>query len=313
MAGGPGKGESPLTNERQKRRKDAKLEMTSPIKPEHELSTGARPTGATTEQSAAENVQQMFDTIAPTYDISNHILSMGLDRWMWSRAARAFRPILNRPESTALDLCCGTGDMTLALYKHRPATRRETTKPGGPSFPVSSERVGCLPVPATESSPILAPILAVDFSHQMLTLGAQKFAGLNILPIEADALHLPIASTSIDLVTSAFGFRNLSNYAEGLTEIHRVLRPGGQLGILECNQPEGLTGALYNLYFKKILPRVGGLISGQLSAYRYLPDSVERFPRPPRMLQLIREAGFTNATWTSYAFGTAGLYRATKP
>jgi demethylmenaquinone methyltransferase/2-methoxy-6-polyprenyl-1,4-benzoquinol methylase len=273
-------------------------------KPEHELTTGTRPLGATTEQSAAQNVQQMFDNIAPTYDRANHILSIGLDRWMWSRAARTFRPILQQPEATALDLCCGTGDMTLALYKHRPAT-----KPGGPSFPVSPERVGCLPVPATEP----APILAVDFSHQMLTLGVKKFANLNILPIEADALHLPIASASIDLVTSAFGFRNLANYEEGLTEILRILRPGGQLGILECNQPEGIIGAAYNLYFKGILPKIGGLISKQPAAYNYLPASVERFPRPPRMLQLIQNAGFTNATWTSYALGTAGLYRATKP
>ena len=87
----------------------------------------------------------------------------------------------------------------------------------------------------------------------------------------------------------------------------------GQIGILECNQPEGLTGALYNLYFKTILPKVGGLISGNPRAYSYLPASVERFPRPPRMLQLIRDAGFINATWTSYVFGTAGLYHATKP
>ncbi len=249
----------------------------------------------------------MFDTIAPTYDISNHILSIGLDRWMWSRAARAFRSILNRPESTALDLCCGTGDMTLALYKHRP-----TSAPHSPglSFRSAAEESASLPIQPIASE--VAPILAVDFSHRMLTLGAEKFANLNILPIEADALHLPIASSSVDLVTSAFGFRNLSNYAEGLTEIRRVLRPGGQFGILECNQPEGLTGALYNLYFKRILPRIGGLISGQRAAYTYLPDSVERFPRPPRMLQLIREVGFTNATWTSYACGTAGLYRATK-
>ena len=90
-------------------------------------------------------------------------------------------------------------------------------------------------------------------------------------------------------------------------------RPGGQLGILECNQPEGLIGALYNLYFKTILPKLGGLISGKPAAYSYLPASVERFPRPPRMIQLIKNAGFTNATWTSYTFGIAGLYRATKP
>jgi demethylmenaquinone methyltransferase/2-methoxy-6-polyprenyl-1,4-benzoquinol methylase len=251
--------------------------------PVHELTTGARPEGAATEQAAAANIQQMFDTIAPTYDRANHVLSAGLDRWMWSRTARVFRPMLQHPEAVALDLCCGTGDMTMALLKHRPIT------------------------------PNAAPILAVDFSHQMLSRGAEKFAPHNIVPIEADALHLPIASASIDLVTTAFGFRNLANYQEGLAELHRVLRPGGQLGILECNQPEGLVGTLYDVYFKTILPKVGGLISGNVRAYSYLPASVERFPRPPRMLQLIKAAGFTNATWTSYTLGTAGLYHATKP
>jgi demethylmenaquinone methyltransferase/2-methoxy-6-polyprenyl-1,4-benzoquinol methylase len=116
----------------------------------------------------------------------------------------------------------------------------------------------------------------------------------------------------VDLVTSAFGFRNLANYEEGLTEIHRILRPGGELGILEANQPEGITGAFYNLYFKTILPRLGGLISGSPRAYSYLPASVERFPRPARMLRLIQTAGFTEATWIKYTFGTAGLYRARK-
>ena len=249
----------------------------------HELTTGARPEGAATEQAAAANIQQMFDTIAPTYDRANHVLSAGLDRWMWGRTARLFRPMLQDPETVSLDLCCGTGDMTMALLKHRPI------------------------------APNAAPILAVDFSHQMLSRGAEKFAPHNIVPIEADALHLPIADASVDLVTTAFGFRNLANYEEGLTELHRVLRPGGQLGILECNQPDGLVGTLYDVYFKTILPKVGGLISGNVRAYTYLPASVERFPRPPRMLQLIKATGFTNATWTSYTFGTAGLYHATKP
>ena len=280
--------------------------MTIAQKPEHELSTGARPAGTTTELSAAEEVQQMFDTIAPTYDLSNHILSMGLDRWMWSRAARAFRATLQRPESIALDLCCGTGDMTLALLKHRPDAAPHSL---GLSFRSEAEESAF----QSAQVPPPAPILAVDFSHQMLSRGAEKFAPHNIIPIEADALHLPIASNSIDLVTSAFGFRNLSNYEEGLAELHRILRPGGQIGILECNQPEGLIGTLYNLYFKGILPKVGGLISGQRGAYTYLPASVERFPRPSRMLQLIRSAGFQDATWTSYVLGTAGLYKATKP
>jgi demethylmenaquinone methyltransferase/2-methoxy-6-polyprenyl-1,4-benzoquinol methylase len=252
-------------------------------KPEHEISTGARPTGAVTETDAAANVQQMFDTIAPSYDKLNHILSAGIDRWWWWRAARNFRAVLARPEAVILDLCCGTGDMTMALYKHRPKSAND------------------------------APIFALDFSHQMLSRGAQKFAPHNILPIEADALHLPLADNSVDLITAAFGFRNLANYEEGLAELHRVLRPGGQIGILECNQPEGLTGALYSLYFRKILPLLGGMISGDRSAYPYLPESVARFPRPTRMKQLIAAAGFTGAQWTGYTFGTAGLYRATKP
>ena len=271
--------------------------------PEHERSTGARPTGVTTEQAAAANVQQMFDTIAPTYDRANHLLSAGIDRYWWTRTARLFRPILQRPQTVALDLCCGTGDMTLALLKHRPKPASEK------SAIVSAVVEG----PAVDPSSDPAPILAIDFSHQMLSRGAEKFRPHNIIPIEADALHLPLADASVDLVTSAFGFRNLANYEEGLAELHRILRPGGQLGILEANQPEGLTGALYNLYFKTILPKLGGLISGQRAAYTYLPTSVERFPRPPRMLQLLRNAGFTNATWTSYTFGTAGLYHATKP
>ena len=254
-----------------------------PIAPEHERSLGALPVGAATEAEAATNVQQMFDTIAGRYDLLNHVLSVGIDRWWWWRAARNFRDVLQKPKAVVLDLCCGTGDMTMALYKHRPKTKAA------------------------------APILAVDFSHNMLARGAKKFAPHNIIPIEADALHLPLADESVDLVTSAFGFRNLANYEEGLAELFRVLRPGGQIGILECNQPDGVVGVLYSLYFKKILPKLGGMISGDAGAYSYLPASVGRFPRPPRMKQLMVEAGFEGAQWTGYTFGTAGLYRGTKP
>src|SRR6185312_4466067 len=159
-------------------------------------------------------------------------------------------------------------------------------------------------VPQNSQSAITQqPILAVDFSHQMLTRAQKKFAPHDIVAIEADALHLPFPDNSIDLVTSAFGFRNLASYEDGLAELRRVLRPGGQIGILEANQPEGPAAAVYNLYFKSILPRLGGLISGDRRAYTYLPTSVERFPRPPRMLQLIKDAGFTEAAWTPYTFG----------
>ena len=272
---------------------------------------GARPAGTSSPDEAAANIQQMFDTIAPTYDRANHLLSAGIDRSWWNRTARTLRPILQRPEAVVLDLCCGTGDMTLALDKHRPqsiSTSPESS--GAPSMTVSSSWVGRKP-PASSSEP--APILALDFSHTMLTLGAKKFANKNIVPIEADALHLPLADNSVDLVTSAFGFRNLTSYPDGLRELHRVLRPGGEIAILECNQPAGLVGWLYSFYFHHILPTLGGLISGKPRAYAYLPDSVMKFPRPPQMKALILAAGFTNPTWTSYTLGTAGLYRATKP
>jgi demethylmenaquinone methyltransferase/2-methoxy-6-polyprenyl-1,4-benzoquinol methylase len=261
----------------------------SPVAADHDPTPGARPAGTSSPDEAAANIQQMFSTIAPTYDRANHILSAGLDRSWWNRTARVLRPILERPEAVVLDLCCGTGDMTLALDKYRPQ-------------------------PATENlQPATAPLLALDFSNTMLTLAAKKFGDRNIQLIEADALHLPLADNSVDLITSAFGFRNLTSYPAGLAELRRVLRPGGQIAILECNQPGGLVGWLYSFYFHRILPIAGGLISGKRRAYAYLPDSVMKFPRPPQMKALILAAGFTSPTWTSYTLGTAGLYRATKP
>jgi demethylmenaquinone methyltransferase/2-methoxy-6-polyprenyl-1,4-benzoquinol methylase len=234
----------------------------------------------------------MFDAIAPRYDLLNHLLSAGIDRLWWRRTARAVRPILARPEAVVLDLCCGTGDMTLALDKLRPQ-----------------------PLLTTHNLQLttVSPLLAVDFSRNMLALARPKFAGRNIRAIEADALHLPFADASIDLVTCAFGFRNLASYPEGLAELHRVLRPSGQIAILDFNQPTGLMGALYNLYFKRVLPLLGRLISRDAAAYTYLPESVARFPTPPRMIELISATGFTAPTWTPYTFGIAGLYRASKP
>ena len=249
--------------------------MTEPL-----TNPGARPEGITSETDAARNVQRMFNTIAPTYDRANHLLSFGLDRLWWKRAARAVRPILARPDARILDLCCGTGDLTAALLALRPADAE--------------------------------PILGGDFSSDMLAVARAKHARGNARFLEVDALQLSWPERSLDLVTFAFGFRNLANYADGLASVFRVLAPGGEIVILEANQPAGLVGMLYSLYFKRILPILGGLISGNPAAYRYLPASVERFPRPPRMLDLMREAGFVNATWTGYTFGTAGLYRATR-
>lgn len=228
----------------------------------------------------AEAVQAMFNTIAPRYDLLNHVLSANVDRVWWRRTARTFTHILKNPDATILDMCCGTGDMTLALLRHRPANSR--------------------------------PVLALDFAHAMLVRGAQKFSSFGAIAIEADALHMPLCDNSVDLITTAFGFRNLANYEAGLVEMHRVLRPGGEFGILDFSEPTGLLGKLYRFYFRQILPRLGKLLSGSTAPYAYLPQSVHRFPAPPQMLAHIRACGFSQASWTPYTFGIAGLYRAVK-
>ena len=246
---------------------------------------GAAPDGTGDPQAAARAVRAMFTSIAPRYDLLNHLLSFNIDRMWWRRTAGAFRRILARPDARILDLCCGTGDMTFAL-------RRQ----------------------AGNFSP---QILGADFSHAMLQRAAAKSssAALNgVRPrwIEADALRLPFPSAHFDLITSAFGFRNLADYDAGLREIFRLLRPGGECGILDFGEPKGAMGALYRIYFKQVLPRVGTMISGVRGPYAYLPASVERFPPPGEMLERMRRAGLAEAAWTPYTFGIAGLYRGKK-
>ena len=200
--------------------------------------TGAKPVGAADEAAAADAVRQMFDSIAPRYDLLNHLLSANVDRLWWRKTARRFRAVLARPDAAILDICCGTGDLTMALLKLRPRGSR--------------------------------PVLAGDFSRAMLRRGAQKFGAPQIhnsgdithagvapyaVPLEADALHLPLPSESLDLIVTAFGFRNLANYDAGLREFHRALKPGGQLGILEFSEPGGLIGKAYAMYFRQ---RVAG-------------------------------------------------------
>ncbi len=130
--------------------------------------------------------------------------------------------------------------------------------------------------------------------------------------VEADALRLPFPDESFDLVTSAFGFRNLANYDAGLREIRRIVRPGGECGILDFGEPRGAIGSLYRVYFKRVLPAIGTLISGVKGPYAYLPASVERFPAPEEMLQRMEQTGFREVSWTPYTFGIAGLYRGKK-
>jgi demethylmenaquinone methyltransferase/2-methoxy-6-polyprenyl-1,4-benzoquinol methylase len=237
---------------------------------------GATPAGANDAESAARAVREMFTSIAPRYDLLNHLLSFNIDRLWWRRTARTFTHILRHSDAQVLDLCCGTGDMTFALQRR-----------------------------AGKSSP---KILGVDFSHAMLERAGRKSVGTPLRWVEADALHLPFPDASFDLVTSAFGFRNLANYDAGLREIARVLGTGGECGILDFGEPNGLMGALYRFYFRSVLPRAGTLISGIKGPYAYLPASVERFPKPNEMLERMRRAGFREVSWTPYTFGIAGLY-----
>jgi demethylmenaquinone methyltransferase/2-methoxy-6-polyprenyl-1,4-benzoquinol methylase len=252
--------------------------------------TGAKPQGAKNEADAAKAVQQLFDSIAPRYDLLNHVLSVNVDRMWRARAARRFRGILANSEAEVLDICCGTGDMTMALLKRRPRGAR--------------------------------PIVAGDFSREMLSRGAQKFGKPGVgnrkpdtpyaEPLEIDALHLPLRSESLDLVGSAFGFRNLANYEAGLREFHRVLKPGGQLGILEFSEPGGLLGRAYAVYFHHVLPAIGRLLCGRAGPYNYLPTSVGSFLQPAAMLELMAATGYEQCAWQPYTFGIAGLYTAVR-
>ena len=151
-----------------------------------------------------------------------------------------------------------------------------------------------------------------DFSHAMLTRANKKSVGTTLRWVEADALNMPFSDESFNLITSAFGFRNLANYDAGLSEIARVLRPDGECGILDFGEPGGMIGKLYRFYFRSVLPKVGTLVSGVKGPYAYLPASVARFPEPSEMLERMRRAGFREATWTPYTFGIAGLYRGKK-
>ena len=257
----------------------------------NERIVGATPPGTQDRESAAQAVREMFSSIAPRYDLLNHVLSFNIDRWWWRRTARKFDAILQRPEARVLDLCCGTGDMAFAL-------RRRARLPKPRKFWV---RIFLTPCCSARRQ-----------RREEKDKDKEKGSGATLCWIEADALRLPFPDEHFNLVTSAFGFRNLADYDAGLREIARVLAPGGECGILDFGEPGGLIGQCYRVYFKKVLPAVGTMISGVRGPYAYLPASVERFPAPDEMLARMRLAGFLEVSWTPYTFGIAGLYRGVK-
>lgn len=256
--------------------------------PKIEKTLGTRPEGIHNEREAAAQVQRMFRSIAPRYDFLNHVLSFSLDHlWRWSTAKR-FRHILRRPEARVLDVCCGTGDLTLALDRARASLLANA----------GSQR---------------RPITGSDFVEDMLERAREKAQTRARVAtfVAADALKLPFPGASFDLLTTAFGFRNLANYQSGLQEFARVLKPGAELGILEFTEPgSGPLAGVFRFYFRSILPRIGGIISGNHEAYAYLPGSVAKFPSPEALAALIARTGFGEIRISSWNFGSVTLHTA---
>lgn len=225
---------------------------------------------------APSRIADMFDAIAPRYDLLNHLLSLGLDR-RWR--ARAIREVDPAPGARVLDLCTGTGDLALAAVR---GDRRVT-------------------------------VVGVDFAGAMLDRARRKVGarGLqrSIRLVRGDGTMIPLADASCDAATIGFGIRNIADPAAALREIARVLRPGARLAILEFGQPRipGIR-TLYAWYFKYLLPRVGRRISKHQSAYSYLPASVGTFPTPEEFARIIAATGFSRVRAVPLTAGIVYLY-----
>ena len=233
------------------------------------------------EQTKKEQVEEMFDNIAPTYDRLNHIMSLNIDR-IWRR--RVMRIIRRAKPQRIMDVATGTGDLAIAMA-------RKVNE---------------------------AHILGVDLSEEMLSEARKKIKRLELekrISLEkGDAENLTmVASESVDAATVAFGVRNFENIERGLSEIYRTLRPGGKLVVLEFSMPKNrLVRWVYRQYAHRLLPRIGGMISKDKQAYTYLPDSVEEFPAPERFVEILKGVGFKSVKLSSQSFGIAYIYDATK-
>lgn len=222
----------------------------------------------------------MFSGIAKRYDLLNHLLSMNIDK-RWRKLVRQkLQPILDRLDGIVLDIACGTGDLSIELQSHAKAR-----------------------------------VIGTDFCRPMLAVAAEKNAkvSLNIPYVEADAMTLGFADATFDAVTIAFGLRNLPNFKDGLAEMNRILKPGGKLCVLEFSSPvvPGFRQA-FNFYFTRILPRIGGAVSGSRGAYEYLPDSVSKFPDQKGLADLMRETGFDDVEYLNLTGGIAAIHTGTR-
>ena len=232
------------------------------------------------EAEHSRAVRDMFSGIAGRYDLLNHVLSINIDK-RWRRLVRKqLEGVLHRSDATVLDVACGTGDLSIELKRGAKAQ-----------------------------------VVGSDFCRPMLSLAGEKSRELDLdIPyIEGDALNLPFVSERFDAVTIAFGLRNLASFPDGLKELHRVLKPGGKLVILECSAPvvPGFRG-LFRFYFTRVLPRIGGIISGSRGAYEYLPDSVSRFPDQKALAVMMIETGFDEVGYSNLTGGIAAIHSGIK-
>jgi demethylmenaquinone methyltransferase/2-methoxy-6-polyprenyl-1,4-benzoquinol methylase len=219
----------------------------------------------------ARQVREMFAQISPRYDLLNHLLSGNIDKRWRRKVVRQLSPLL--PENPrVLDVACGTGDLSIEFFE------------------------------ATKSR-----VIGIDFCRPMLDLARAKTQAIPF--VEGDALHLPFASESFDFVAIGFGLRNLSNRDQGLQELRRVLKPNGWAAILEFSQPtvSGLR-QLVAFYYARVLPSIGGWLSGSRSAYEYLPDSIGKFPNQQELARMMRDVGFERVTFENLTGGVAALH-----
>ena len=228
------------------------------------------------ELKHAKAVREMFSGIAGKYDFLNHLLSANIDK-RWRRlVSKRLEEVLQNPNALVLDVACGTGDLALELQKNANAK-----------------------------------VIGTDFCRPMLEIAYQKDASIPY--IEADGMNLSFADNTFDAVTIAFGLRNFSNWQDGLIELHRILKTGGKLVILEFSTPilPGFRGA-FQFYFSRILPRIGGAVSGSRGAYQYLPDSVSKFPNQKNLAAMMSEIGFSDVEYKNLTGGIAAIHLGVK-
>jgi len=251
-----------------------------PVKSEQRDSTDrALEAASAAGQQKRTFVRAMFSDIAPRYDLLNHLLSLNIDK-RWRRRAIRELDWQRTPDGRFVDLCAGTLDVSVTLARQ-------------PGF--------------------TGQVVAADFAEPMLRAGRAKAVGIAVDAAVADALSLPLRDTSCDGAIVAFGVRNLADLDAGLREVARILKPGARYVILEFTTPRmPLVRSLYALYFNVFLPRIGGLISGNRAAYRYLPASVAHFPNEAELAERMRHAGFRNVSWSSLTFGIAAIHVGTR-